>query len=433
MTDTRSDERVAQAEMGDLSNTGKEVATSAPRDNARAQQLKNLRDGVLADVEAHRGDLTQILNATGGDYETFVAGLRIFMMRTMQDNASFFEGLTAVSFMEALMRCARDGLVPDGKEAAISAFKDRKTGRRRATYMPMRDGFVKVLWRTGLISDLNDQIVTRAEEEAGRFEYEEGDDGFIRHRPLLSRKDTDPVVAAYCVIHMKGGGVMREVVMSADLEKIRKISQGDARKNWPHQMDRKAAIRRIMGKMPREKAIAQVLAHDEENYDLSLAAPARQPSGVAARLTAQRDAAVATASRPGFALGTVDAALNPLAPESLDEVLGGDDVPSFADAETEPEAEDDRIKAGVEGLLQGDDDFPGDKPAAPFDAFGWADAMRRVVASAPSVEVMDLITNHPTFGPNMVRLRETSAGGAKALEAAINGRRKALADKERAA
>src|SRR5580693_5876990 len=122
MTDTRSDERVTQAEMGDPSNVGKEVTTSAPRDNARAQQLKNLRDGVLADVEAHRGDLTQILNATGGDYETFVAGLRIFMMRTMQDNASFFEGLTAVSFMEALMRCARDGLVPDGKEAAISAF-----------------------------------------------------------------------------------------------------------------------------------------------------------------------------------------------------------------------------------------------------------------------------------------------------------------------
>jgi hypothetical protein len=231
---------------------------------------------------------------------------------------------------------------------------------------------------------------------------------------------------------MKGGGVMREVVMSADLEKIRKISQGDARKNWPHQMDRKAAIRRIMGKMPREKAIAQVLAHDEENYDLSLAAPVRQPSGVAARLTAQRDAAVETASRPGFAPGTVDAALNPLTPESLDEVLGGDGVPSFADAETEPEAEDDRIKAGVEGLLQGADDFPGDK-AAPFDAFGWADSMRRLVANAPSVEEMDLIMNHPTFGPNMVRLRETSAGGAKALEAAINGRRKALADKERAA
>jgi hypothetical protein len=46
------------------------------------------------------------------------------------------------------------------------------------------------LWRTGLISDLNDQVVTRAEEDAGRFEYEEGDDGFIRHRPLLSRKET---------------------------------------------------------------------------------------------------------------------------------------------------------------------------------------------------------------------------------------------------
>jgi len=432
MTDTRSDERVTQAEMGDPSNAGKEVATSAPRDNARAQQLKNLRDGVLADVEAHRGDLTQILNATGGDYETFVAGLRIFMMRTMQDNASFFEGLTAVSFMEALMRCARDGLVPDGKEAAISAFKDRKTGRRRATYMPMRDGFVKVLWRTGLISDLNDQIVTRAEEEAGRFEYEEGDDGFIRHRPLLSRKDTDPVVAAYCVIHMKGGGVMREVVMSADLEKIRKISQGDARKNWPHQMDRKAAIRRIMGKMPREKAIAQVLAHDEENYDLALAVPARTHSGVTERLAAQRESAIETASRPGFSPGTVDAALNPLTPESLDEVLGGDGVPSFAEAEVETSEPTDPIRAGVEDFLSTDDSgFPGDRPAPPFDAYAWADSMRRAVADATSVDDLDSVAAHATFASNMERLRETSLGASKALEAAINGRRKALADKER--
>jgi phage RecT family recombinase len=432
MSETRSEDRVAQAEMADPSNAGKEVSTSGPRDNARAQQLKNLRDGVLADVEAHRGDLTQILNATGGDYETFVAGLRIFMMRTMQDSPGFFEGLTAVSFMEALMRCARDGLVPDGKEAAISAFKDRKTGRRRATYMPMKDGLIRILWRTGLILDINDQVVTRSEDDAGRFEYEEGDDGFIRHRPLLSRKDTDPVVAAYCVVHLKGGGTIREVVLQHDLEKVRKISQGDARKNWPHQMDRKAAIRRVMGKMPRDKAIAQVLTHDEENYDLTLAVPARQHSGVAERLSHQREAAIDTASKPGFAPGVVDAAMNPLAPEALDEVLGGNGVPSFSEPESEVASTEDPIKTGVAEFLQGEDDFPGDRDA-PFDAFAWADQMRRTVADARSTDELDAITGHATFAPNRDRLRDASAGGAKALEAAINGRRKALADKERTA
>jgi hypothetical protein len=228
---------------------------------------------------------------------------------------------------------------------------------------------------------------------------------------------------------MTNGGVMREVVPKAELDKIARMSRSPARKEWAHQMHRKAAIRRIMGKMPREPAISQLLAHDDLSYDLPQGPAPRVTSGVRARLEAQ----ASETTRPGFAPGTVDAALNPLTPESLDEVLGGDGVPSFADAEVEVESpvEADPIKSGVEGFLQGDNDFPGDRPAPPFDAYAWTDAMRRTVADAPTVNDLDSITAHPTFASNMERLREASLGGSKALEAAINGRRKALADKER--
>lgn len=320
MTDTLNREDIAEVEMADPSTAGKQIARPLGEREAR---LTAARDNMLADVFANKGDIAQFLSLYGESYERFEGGLKMFLMRQMQTQPDFFEKVTAISFMEALLRCAKDGLIPDGKEAAISAYKD-KGGLGVATYMPMRAGYVKVLWRTGLIRSINDQVVTADEEKSGRFEYEEGDRGFIRHRPSMLRKDTDPIVAAYCVVELVGGGLLREVVMQADLVKIAAMSRSPARQAWAHQMHRKAAIRRIMGKMPREKAIAQLLEHDEMNYDL--AAPAltdRAPSGVAARLTGP-------SARPGFAAGHVEAQTNPLSSEALDERLAGDDIPAEA-------------------------------------------------------------------------------------------------------
>jgi recombinational DNA repair protein RecT len=314
MTDTREREDLAEVELADPSTAGKQIARPL---GEREAKLTAARDNMLADVFANKGDIAQFLSLYGESYERFEGGLKMFLMRQMQTQPDFFERVTAISFTEALLRCAKDGLIPDGKEAAIAAYKD-KSGRGAATYMPMRDGFVKVLWRTGLIRSINDQVVTADEEKSGRFEYEEGDRGFIRHRPSMLRKDTDPIVAAYCVVELVGGGLLREVVMQADLGKIAAMSRSPARQAWAHQMHRKAAIRRIMGKMPREKAIVQLLEHDEMNYDL--AAPAlteRAPSGLAARLTGP-------SARPGFAAGHVEAQTNPLSSEALDERLAVD-------------------------------------------------------------------------------------------------------------
>lgn len=248
--------------MTDVREEGR--ADDAPRaiEASPKQRLENARVNMLADVEKHKMDIEQFLKPFGIEYGFFVGGLRVFLMRQAQTQPDFFTSITPASFMEALFRCSKDGLIPDGKEAAIGHFKGV------ATYLPMRDGFVKVLWRTGMIKDINDNVVTRPEYETGHFDYEEGSNGYIRHKPSLDRKDTDEAVAAYCVVNLNNGGSLREVVVKADLDKIAGMSRSPARKAWAHQMHRKAAIRRIMGKMPREAGIAQLLAHDEANYDL---------------------------------------------------------------------------------------------------------------------------------------------------------------------
>lgn len=251
-------------QMNDGASRGELTAPESRRQMTVAQERAHARDNMLADVANNKAEIIKFLAAFGIDFDVFEAGLKVFLMRQMQTQPDFFTSVTQVSFMEALFRIAMNGLIPDGKEAAIGHFKGA------ATAMFMRDGLVKVLWRTGMIKSINDDVVTRPEYEQGRFKYRAGDNGFIEHEPDLERKDTDETMAAWCVVELVTGGVIREVVVKADLDKIAKSSKSPARASWKFQMDRKAAIRRIMGKMPREKGIAQILAHDDLNYDLKL-------------------------------------------------------------------------------------------------------------------------------------------------------------------
>lgn len=419
MNDTREQTHTAQVQMGDGSNAGKELAPTGRQALTVPQQREAARKNMLAQVESSKGEIQKFLKSFDIEYDFFLGGLRIFLMRQMQAQPEFFNKVTPASFMEALFRCAKDGLVPDGKEAAIGHFGGV------ATYLPMRSGFVKVLWRTGMIKDLNDQTVTRAEYEEGRFEYQEGDGGFVRHRPSLDRTDADEIVAAYCVVNLVTGGSIREVVGKADLVKIRKMSKSPARAQWGAQMDRKAALRRIMGKLPQEKAIAQLLNHDEDAYDHSLLdAPSRETVIPKAALFSdkahvrakpaiaaqegpqerkgdapptQEPARDTEAARIVLLLSGADdlAALLDLTNEasdleldaddhawvqkaieetrarlmpSVDEILEGDHVPDFEDAEfsdpasQEPSSEAGLMKGGAEEHPAPPDDFPGDRP-----------------------------------------------------------------------
>lgn len=246
--------------------------TAVERRNAENEQKSNvIKEALLAAIGDKRGEIEGFLGVFGISFDLFLAGLLVFLAKQQREQPDFFVNLHIGSFVEALTRVAMNGLIADGKEAAIAAYKDSDLGQKVAQPMFMRDGFVKVLWRTGMLRAINDQVVTMAEYEAGRFDYEEGDQGYIRHRLDLNRKDTDPVAAAYCVIELVGGGIMREVVPKDELQKIAGMSKSPARKSWQHQMHRKAAIRRIMGKMPREANIERLLQDDEAAYDLKRA------------------------------------------------------------------------------------------------------------------------------------------------------------------
>src|SRR5262245_22061972 len=84
------------------------------------------------------------------------------------------------SLYNALMRCAQDGLWPDGREAALVVFRDKSRGPI-ATYMPMIGGLRKKARNSGEIVTWECYVV----QENDFFDYALGDNPHIEHKPTL--------------------------------------------------------------------------------------------------------------------------------------------------------------------------------------------------------------------------------------------------------
>jgi recombination protein RecT len=124
------------------------------------------------------------------------------------------------SLFASLMKCAQDGLLPDGRDAAIVIFKGQ------AQYMPMVGGLMKKARQSGEISSWSAHPVHQNDE----FEYVLGDDERIVHKPTMGEQGS--VIAAYSIVKLKDGTVSRDVMTLADIEKRRKVSRQPNSLQW---------------------------------------------------------------------------------------------------------------------------------------------------------------------------------------------------------
>lgn len=96
------------------------------------------------------------------------------------------------SLWNACMKAAQDGLLPDGRLAALVVFKDKRRGPI-AQYMPMIAGIRQKVRNSGEVATFDAHVV----HEKDLFDYELGDDPHIVHRPV--RGERGKIIAAYSV------------------------------------------------------------------------------------------------------------------------------------------------------------------------------------------------------------------------------------------
>lgn len=202
---------------------------------------------------------------------------------------------TPTSLFGSIMLAAKDGLLPDGKEAVIQPYnvkvsKQNEPNRfeKQAQYMPMVKGMMQIMYRTGEVAMVDGVAVY----EKDVFEYERGDQPRIIHKPYTGMDAPGPVVAAYVVIKLKNGEVKREVMFRRDIENVRQASKakdGPGWKNWYDQFAIKAVIKRAFKQLPTDSEdFDRVIQHDNDAMgfdfgDQQQTLPAAQQQRIAAQ------------------------------------------------------------------------------------------------------------------------------------------------------
>lgn len=147
------------------------------------------------------------------------------------------------SVFQAFMNCARDGLIPDGREAHIDARNCKHMGAQ-AAYMPMKRGILKRLHRSAEIKEIGMNAVY----EGDIFHPDLGEGGRIHHEPKgLSRN----IIAAYAYVVTHRDGNYRKVLWPDDIERRRRCASTDAVwTRWPAEMAAKSALRVLADELP---------------------------------------------------------------------------------------------------------------------------------------------------------------------------------------
>ncbi len=144
---------------------------------------------------------------------------------------------------EALLKCMNAGLVPNGKEVYLDAWRS-KTGGLTITTIFMKDGLLKLCARAGYHIDA---IALRESQKPVKkiingkevFEFAE-----------TSAFDNSPIIGYLATAHdIKTGEMVKEMAVSmADVNKRKNASRSKDSgpwKDWPDEMAKKTAIRMI--------------------------------------------------------------------------------------------------------------------------------------------------------------------------------------------
>lgn len=166
------------------------------------------------------------------------------------------------SLYASLHKCAADGLLPDGREAAIIPFG------KMATYMPMIQGICKKARNSGDIKTLNAQIVYKNDSYEHWID-EQGE--HFKHIPALGDRGEPRLVYAFA--QTKDGGIFFEEL---DMEQINSIEKMSRQSNGPWkgpfktEMMKKSAIRRLLKyRVPSSTDLDEMIRADDEMYEQS--------------------------------------------------------------------------------------------------------------------------------------------------------------------
>ncbi|WP_262059733.1 RecT family recombinase [Streptomyces sp. STR69] len=195
---------------------------------------------------------------------------------------------TDYSITSALLACARFGLEPDGRQAAVIPYGDT------ATFQPMYEGYIELMYRHPRVDSVHFNWVREADQ--WDFTPTEPSPRDFFHKPRVDRTEEErgKVILAYAFAWIDGRRSQVIILNRPQAEAIRdKYSHAykKAERNQKHDsawhtdfdaMWAKSAVRRLVKVVPTSHELADLVQADDDADDTS-AAPAVIRGTVVAR------------------------------------------------------------------------------------------------------------------------------------------------------
>lgn len=224
----------------------------------------------IAPIDAFRADLSRMQPEFKKALPPHISPDKFtrVVMSAVQQNPDVLQA-DKRSLFGACMKSAQTGLLPDGKEAAITVYNS-KAGKI-AQFMPMIAGILKMARNSGEISTVAAELVYSADQ----FDYSVVNGRpEMKHKPVIFGERGD-ILGAYACAVLKDGSTMIEVMSKADIEQVRQVSRakdGGPWTTWWGEMARKTVLRRLSKRLPsssdREDDLVRTIQADDDMVDL---------------------------------------------------------------------------------------------------------------------------------------------------------------------
>lgn len=177
-------------------------------------------------------------------------------MTAIQSNPQL-QNADRASLFGAVVKLAQDGLLPDGREAALVVFGNK------AQAMPMIAGILKKIRQSKEVSKISAQVV----HENDHFKVVYGFDEDVEHSPPPLDQPRGKPIGAYATAVLKDGSRLLEVMSLEEIEKVRKVSRASGNGPWVQwwgEMARKTVMRRLSKRLPMSTDLEdQIFSRDE--------------------------------------------------------------------------------------------------------------------------------------------------------------------------
>jgi len=170
------------------------------------------------------------------------------------------------SLFGAVVRLAQDGLLPDGREAALVIFntKDKSGGwTKKVQAMPMIAGILKKIRQSGDVAKISAQVVY----ENDHFVVSYGFDEDVTHTPPPLGQPRGKPIGAYATAVLKEGEKLLEVMDLETINKIRNVSRSKDKgpwADWWDEMARKTVMRRLSKRLPMSTDLEETIFSRDE-------------------------------------------------------------------------------------------------------------------------------------------------------------------------